>query len=118
LFYLFRRGADTITLTYDHKVTDPSERQRIISEGVELTPSATRIGGMSIFISIYFLKRLPNDHANLGFFAGLAVSRALGDHFVKETGQGMSGVPFISAPIKLNADDSIMVVASDGVRIF
>ncbi len=34
-----------VKLTYDHKVTDDGERQRIISQGIELAPGATRING-------------------------------------------------------------------------
>ena len=44
------------------------------------------------------------------------MSRALGDHFVKENNMGMSGVPFVSECYTLTDEDTILVVASDGVR--
>jgi len=44
------------------------------------------------------------------------VSRALGDHFVKQNGLGLSGKPFVSERIKLTDEDTFMVVASDGVK--
>ena len=47
---------------------------------------------------------------------GLAVARALGDHFVKQRNMGMSGEPFVSEPYKIEAEDHMLIVASDGVR--
>ena len=46
---------------------------------------------------------------------GLAVSRALGDHFLKQEKLGVIAEPFVSQPIKLESTDSILIVASDGV---
>lgn len=46
----------------------------------------------------------------------MAVSRALGDHFVKISNMGLSGEPFVSQPIKLEPSDEMVILASDGVR--
>jgi hypothetical protein len=40
-----RRGKETVKLTYDHKVTDEAERERLTNMGVELSVGATRING-------------------------------------------------------------------------
>ena len=45
---------------------------------------------------------------------GLAVSRALGDHFVKEH-YPVTAEPFVSDAYKLGESDDKLVVASDGV---
>jgi len=85
-----RRGNQTVKLTYDHKVTDQGERERLLQMGNELSPTATRING-------------------------LAVSRALGDHFIKENNLGLIAEPYVSAPIELAEEDSLLIVASDGL---
>ena len=43
------------------------------------------------------------------------MSRALGDHFVKESDLGVTGKPFICEPVKLTPEDNLLIVASDGV---
>lgn len=48
----------------DHKPTDKEEKQRVRNSGIEMKENATRIGG-------------------------LAVSRALGDHFLKRENLGI-----------------------------
>lgn len=60
--------------------------------GVDVNEGQTRIGG------------------------GIAITRALGDHFAKDNDSGMIAVPYISEPIKLTPDDTHLVLASDGVR--
>jgi hypothetical protein len=52
----------------------------------------------------------------LTFLTGLAVSRALGDHFMKENGLGLISEPYVCQPIELTDEDSMLIVASDGVR--
>eukprot|EP01119_Soliformovum_irregulare_P020966 TRINITY_DN6865_c0_g1_i1.p1 TRINITY_DN6865_c0_g1~~TRINITY_DN6865_c0_g1_i1.p1 ORF type:complete len:613 (-),score=175.86 TRINITY_DN6865_c0_g1_i1:59-1897(-) len=84
------RGHTVVTMSVDHKPTNPSERERILASGIELNANATRLGG-------------------------LAVSRALGDHFLKIENLGLTGVPYVSPPIQLEANDSILIVASDGL---
>jgi serine/threonine protein phosphatase PrpC len=49
--------------------------------------------------------------------SGVTVSRALGDHFIKENISGMTAEPYVSEPIKLTEEDTLLIVASDGVRI-
>jgi serine/threonine protein phosphatase PrpC len=46
---------------------------------------------------------------------GLAVSRALGDHFPKQEECGIVADPAVSSVLKLT-DESLLIVASDGVR--
>lgn len=100
--YLFR-GNEIIPLTkgkrtpnkfllnlLDHKPSNPDERKRIIESGVELSSTQTRIGG-------------------------LAVSRALGDHFLKQENTGVTGVPHTSPLIEVTSP-STLLLASDGVR--
>jgi len=84
------RNEKAVQLTIDHKPTLPSERERIIASGIELADNQKRLGG-------------------------LAVSRALGDHFLKHENLGVSGEPSIGEPIKLEATDSVLIVASDGL---
>jgi serine/threonine protein phosphatase PrpC len=47
---------------------------------------------------------------------GIAITRALGDHFAKDNDSGMIAVPYISEPIKLTPNDTHLILASDGVR--
>jgi serine/threonine protein phosphatase PrpC len=80
-------------LTEDHRLTIKSERDRIMAMGIKLENGQTRLNG-------------------------LAVSRALGDHFPKETNCGLIAEPYISETIKIEPTDSHIIIASDGVRIF
>jgi len=84
------RGDNTEWLTRDHKLSSPEERERIKSAGIELSDTQNRING-------------------------LAVSRALGDHFIKNMKEGIVGEPFISQPYHLDEEDSLVVLASDGL---
>lgn len=59
--------------------------------GVDVNEGQTRIGG------------------------GIAITRALGDHFAKDNESGMIAVPHISEAIKLSPEDTHLVLASDGV---
>jgi len=85
-----KRGNEVIWLTKDHKASDASERERIQLMGVNLLKGQTRVGG-------------------------LAVSRALGDHCVKQENVGMIAEPYISPSIKLEPTDSTVILASDGL---
>lgn len=85
-----KRGNSVVKLSKDHKPTDPDERIRIVTSGIELGENQTRVGG-------------------------LAVSRALGDHFLKQMNQGVIGEPYICQPIQLTEEDTILIVASDGL---
>jgi len=80
-----------VPLSKDHKPTDAEERERIIASGSELTPTQTRVGG-------------------------LAVSRALGDHFLKQEKLGVISEPFVSPVVSLGSSrKNILIVASDGL---
>eukprot|EP01094_Clydonella_sp_ATCC50884_P027429 TRINITY_DN786_c0_g1_i2.p1 TRINITY_DN786_c0_g1~~TRINITY_DN786_c0_g1_i2.p1 ORF type:complete len:406 (-),score=150.89 TRINITY_DN786_c0_g1_i2:602-1660(-) len=86
------RGTKSYTLSLDHKVNSESERARMELEGVQLTEGQSRING-------------------------LAVARALGDHFVKQRKMGMSGEPYVSEAIRIEKEDHMAIVASDGVLL-
>eukprot|EP01117_Protostelium_nocturnum_P000197 TRINITY_DN1026_c0_g1_i1.p1 TRINITY_DN1026_c0_g1~~TRINITY_DN1026_c0_g1_i1.p1 ORF type:complete len:711 (-),score=212.53 TRINITY_DN1026_c0_g1_i1:69-2201(-) len=85
-----KREEGVIALSKDHKATDPDERKRIVESGIEFAPHQTRVGG-------------------------LAVSRALGDHFLKQEKLGVISIPYVSSAIQLEPTDTIIVLASDGL---
>jgi serine/threonine protein phosphatase PrpC len=87
--FLCRDGV-AIQLTVDHKPSEPSERQRMREAGLEVSDNQTRING-------------------------LAVSRTLGDHFVKQQNIGMIGLPHVSKSIRIAPNDSFVIIASDGL---
>ncbi len=86
-----KRGSEVIWLTRDHKASSEEERERIRASGAELTSGQTRVSG------------------------GLAVSRALGDHFLKQEKVGLIGEPYVSPSFQLGEEDTIVILASDGV---
>lgn len=73
-----------------HVVANPAEKERMRAEGHMVKDSQTRINGLS-------------------------VSRALGDHFVKDSDLGVTGKPFICDPVKLGPGDNVLIIASDGL---
>lgn len=85
------RDGEAIWLTKDHKVSDADEQERL----KQLGPQAWHPGKSRI--------------------NGLAVSRAMGDFFVKNEGLGLIGEPFVSPVYKIEPKDSILIVASDGL---
>jgi len=84
------RGNISINLTETHKVSEENEKIRMREAGFEVGNAQTRV-------------------------AGLAVSRALGDHFAKQNHTGLVGIPYVSEPIRLTSEDKFLVVASDGL---
>jgi len=84
------RGNNTVWLSKDHKPNSKEERSRLALAGIEVGDTQTRVGG-------------------------LAVSRALGDHFLKQEKLGVISDPHVSEPIQLENTDSILVLASDGL---
>jgi serine/threonine protein phosphatase PrpC/uncharacterized protein YqgV (UPF0045/DUF77 family) len=84
------RDGEPMALTQDHRPTIPRERERITAQGIKLEAGQTRLNG-------------------------LAVSRALGDHFPKEMNCGLIAEPYVSPAIKLNKNDSHLIIASDGL---
>jgi len=87
----FLKRKDTVLkLSYDHKASDEGERDRIAVGGNLMNEGQTRVGG-------------------------LAVSRALGDHFLKQEKLGVIAEPYISECIKLEDTDTLLVLASDGL---
>merc|ERR1712137_1176183 len=85
------RDGKAMLLSKDHKVNEASERQRLLDAGLDLKEGATRING-------------------------LAVSRALGDHFIKDNFKGVTAEPYVSEPVVIDDEkDSLMILASDGL---
>ena len=84
------RKNKAIELTEDHHPNYPNEIARLAKIGVEINPGQTRLNG-------------------------LAVSRALGDHFPKSTDCGIVGVPTVSRLYQLKDSDSFVILASDGL---
>ena len=79
-------------LTPEHKVRHKEERDRLNEAGAELPPEATRL-------------------------YGLALSRALGDKYLKDQNVGLTAHPFVSEPIDVNGttDNAVLTIASDGI---
>mmetsp|Transcript_9559 Transcript_9559/g.23950 ORF Transcript_9559/g.23950 Transcript_9559/m.23950 type:complete len:921 (-) Transcript_9559:278-3040(-) len=84
------RGGKAIPLSVDHKLTNRDEFQRIKNLGINLSSGQTRING-------------------------LGVTRALGDHFAKDTNSGMCAVPYVSDVYQIKEQDKFVVIASDGL---
>lgn len=75
----------------DHRLNNEEERNRITAAGIKVSSAQTRVGG-------------------------LAVSRALGDHFLKGEKTGLIADPYLSPVIPLEPTDSLLILASDGVQ--
>jgi len=84
------RNGDAILLSQDHNLSLKSERARVTESGIKLEPSQSRLNG-------------------------LAVTRAFGDHFVKEVKCGVICQPYTSEMIELDKKDTRVIVASDGL---
>eukprot|EP01120_Amphizonella_sp_Union-15-10_P005148 TRINITY_DN15893_c0_g1_i1.p1 TRINITY_DN15893_c0_g1~~TRINITY_DN15893_c0_g1_i1.p1 ORF type:complete len:450 (-),score=112.38 TRINITY_DN15893_c0_g1_i1:23-1372(-) len=79
-----------VQLTVDHRPTEPSEFLRLNSQGQKIISGQTRVNG-------------------------LAVSRALGDHFPKQVESGITCDPFVSQVIEIQSKDSLFIIATDGL---
>jgi protein phosphatase PTC1 len=86
IFFLFSRNGKAIRLTYDHKGSDPSEKQRIKAAGGFVLNE--RVNGM------------------------LAITRALGDAELKNY---VSGSPYTAEISIEKSYDSFLIVACDGL---
>eukprot|EP00727_Mastigamoeba_balamuthi_P005938 m51a1_g1964 putative protein phosphatase 2c (449) ;mRNA; r:1076487-1078023 len=84
------RGGKAVAISQEHKVANAEERARLREMGFNVLDGQTRING-------------------------IAVSRALGNSFVKEQKLGITATPFISPCYKLSDADSFVVLASDGL---
>ncbi|GAM26185.1 hypothetical protein SAMD00019534_093600 [Acytostelium subglobosum LB1] len=84
------RSGSAVEMTFDHKASHPLEKKRMIEAGIPVTDQQTRINGV-------------------------AVSRSLGNHFIKDQKIGMIGEPHLSKPILLHDFDTFLVMASDGL---
>ena len=79
-------------ITPEHKVRHAEERNRLNEAGAELPPEATRL-------------------------YGLALSRALGDKFLKDQNVGLIAHPFVSDVVRVDStsQDFVLTIASDGL---
>jgi len=79
-------------LTPEHKVRHEEERNRLNAAGADLPPEATRL-------------------------YGLALSRALGDKFLKDQNVGLIAHPFVSEVIRIEPESQnhVLTIASDGI---
>lgn len=68
--FVFSRNGTSVALTVDHKPSLMEEKERMRQAGIEISDNQTRING-------------------------LAVSRSLGNHFVKEQNIGMIATPYL-----------------------
>lgn len=89
---IFSRNGKAQSLSKNHKVQDPSERKRMKLAGMKLAKGQNRING-------------------------LAVSRVLGDHFIKDNYPGVIAEPYTSKVYKIRETDTFCIIASDGVCI-
>ncbi|EFA81940.1 protein phosphatase 2C [Heterostelium album PN500] len=87
--FLCRNGV-AVEMTFDHKASHPLEKKRMIESGITVGEQQTRINGV-------------------------AVSRSLGNHFIKDQNIGMIAIPHISKPILLQDSDTFLIMASDGL---
>jgi len=99
LTFSSRRGK-AVRLSYDHKGTDEAEGRRIAAAGGLILNS--RVNG-------------TNSGYLLLIIGVLAVTRALGDAYMKEY---ISGHPFTTETILSNSSDEFMILACDGVHSF
>ena len=82
-----------LTLTQDHRLSNPEERGRLQSHGV-----------------------IPEGESNTYRLYGLNLARALGDRFLKDEDLGLSAEPHVSDVITLGDDqEALIVIASDGL---
>lgn len=88
--YLHRGGNEVECLSEDHKLENLYERERVQASGIFLNEGQTRLGG-------------------------IGVTRALGDHFAKDSACGLLGAPYVSDSVLLMEDDDYLIVASDGL---
>ena len=80
-----------LTRVSEHKPHLPGEKERLEAFGISMNEGQRRLNG-------------------------LGVSRAFGDHFMKNENLGLTSDPYISERIELDYTGSILIVASDGVQ--
>jgi len=83
-------NGDAVPLTEDHNLKLKTERNRITEMGIKLEPTQLRLSGLS-------------------------VTRAFGDHFVKDMSMGLISQPSISTLYELGPEHSRVILASDGI---
>jgi len=81
---------DAVPLSEDHNLKLKSERNRITELGIKLEPTQLRLSGLS-------------------------VTRAFGDHFMKDMSMGLVSQPYISILYELGPQHSRVILASDGL---
>jgi len=83
-------NGDAIAISEDHSLKIKSERTRITELGIKLESHQTRL-------------------------CGLSVTRAFGDHFVKEMSMGVVSQPFLSPLYEIGPEHTKVIIASDGL---
>jgi serine/threonine protein phosphatase PrpC len=83
-------NGDAVPISEDHNLKLKSERNRITELGIKLEPTQLRLSGLS-------------------------VTRAFGDHFVKDMSMGLSSQPYISTLYEIGSQHSRVILASDGL---
>lgn len=86
------KGPDSyVTLTEDHRLTNPKERERLESSGIPLTGSTHRLYGLNL-------------------------ARALGDRFLKDEDLGLIAEPYVGEAISVPKNrGALLLIASDGL---
>lgn len=99
-----------VCLTEPHRLTNPSERARMVAAGFENVEGERRVP----------LKQgtVPATSRDGTHF--LALTRALGDQHFKEGYEGaVSSEPFVSTPVRIpKGSQGLLIVATDGVWDF
>eukprot|EP01087_Luapelamoeba_hula_P000686 TRINITY_DN1050_c0_g2_i1.p1 TRINITY_DN1050_c0_g2~~TRINITY_DN1050_c0_g2_i1.p1 ORF type:complete len:804 (-),score=142.72 TRINITY_DN1050_c0_g2_i1:58-2469(-) len=90
-FAFLSQGTKTIDLSQEHKLTKKYEQTRFDNLGIAFNEGQTRISG------------------------GIAITRALGDHYAKDNNSGMIAAPYISPAVKISGKQTHLIVASDGL---
>jgi len=83
-------NGDAVAISLDHSLKLKSERIRVKDMGITLDPNQQRLNGIS-------------------------VTRAFGDHFVKEMCSGIISQPYTSELYELGPQHTRVIVASDGL---
>ncbi|KDD73223.1 hypothetical protein H632_c2409p0, partial [Helicosporidium sp. ATCC 50920] len=78
-------------LTEDHRLTNPSERARLVDMGIQVAKDSRRLYGLNL-------------------------SRCLGDHFLKDEDLGLSAEPYVGRALEVPADQGgLVLIATDGL---
>ncbi|GAB4823105.1 hypothetical protein N2152v2_010151 [Parachlorella kessleri] len=84
----------SVSLTEDHRLSNPKERERLQNLGIQVTNDTRRLYGLN-------------------------VARGLGDKFLKDEDLGLSAEPYVSPVLRVPAGEGAMLlIATDGLWDF